>query len=328
MEKTRLLDYYEFNESVLDEVSEVADHLRNIELDNLSSILPPVKKVTWREDKHPISLVDIQPKDYKDVLVYHLPMGNDLNDNMRFFVMTLQLLLPDYRIIASGNLAEPGQNSAKLTLNDIGRIYQGNLRPLAEPTLTYLSSQGITSSIQIGYSFGSEKAVTIADYAYYYDQQISRLVVLEPVTVAKRTFLRLIQDFKSSEELMEHYIKASDCMAYDLAREQTTIMGKGPLGYIAGLARLGNLAIESQLKKDSLNNRLGLALVNNKNLKLRGGWGSDSLLSINDILVKIFDDLEMSHNNSIERIILPGHTHAMSEDIFLLSTLIMQSLVS
>ncbi len=73
---------------------------------------------------------------------------------------------------------------------------------------------------------------------------------------------------------MNYYIEATNCLSYNNVRESATVAGRGDLSYIAGLLRLGNLLIESQLKKNTLDSRLRLTLDNNEDLDLRLKWGS------------------------------------------------------
>ncbi len=84
--------------------------------------MPEVKTVYWLDNKHPISLVDTGPNNCENVLVCNLPMGNDLNDHMRLFIMVLQVVFLNHIIIASENLAEPRQNYGKFIPSDIYKM--------------------------------------------------------------------------------------------------------------------------------------------------------------------------------------------------------------
>src|ERR1035438_9736811 len=164
-ESERLHAYHNFDNDVVERVSEVADKQRNETWDTLKGQLPDNQVFTPKGGK-PVEVLDIVPKaDYDGTHVYHLPMGNGLDENMTTRVATLSAAEPTKRIIAVGNPGAPGQASGKIKSRDLRSVWNGDLRAAIDPTLQYLNSQGIDTATHIGFSYGADRAATAAQYA-------------------------------------------------------------------------------------------------------------------------------------------------------------------
>ncbi len=326
MKNEKLLNNFNFHGEVIDVVSDVADRFRKLSYSKIEASLPATTKFSYQDDRLPISVLDIIPKnDFEDVLVYHLPMGNDINSNMKFLIATIREALPNKRIIVTGNTAEPGQNSAKLAYSDIWEIHLGNVKSLIKPVVRYLANQAINETIQVGYSYGAEKTAMFSSLGHFYNQKITKSIILEPVAIKKRKFIDLAYNFLRSGLLMEDYVKETNCLAYEEARNLATIEGRGTLGYLVGLGRLGNLAISAELAKNNFFNRISTALIHQPQMKSVLGWGKNSELASNHNMLELVTLLKDSFGPRINDLSLDDQTHAMGDNIFLQLALILQS---
>lgn len=328
-EQERLLNYYPFDKDVVNTVAEVADRQRSVGWETIQSSLPENKTFTAPGYK-PIELIDVIPDDdYESVHVYHLPMANALDENMLIRISALAQALPTSRIVAFGNPGAPGQGKGKISAVEFREVWGGDVRPFIEPSLRYLSSQGIDTASQIGYSYGAERAVTSAQYANRHDLNIPIGIFMEPVTAHARTLIELGRDFGRTAEPLDDYVKAANSEAYSQARQLAEKRGHGPIGYALGLARLSNLAVAHALAKESFQDKTNAALTSQSDLKANIVWGSESemllaikMRHISQVLKKRFGAQRV---NALE---IPGQRHAMGDDIYLHTAIVLEALNS
>ena len=325
-EQERLRQYGEFDSSVLDAVSEVADHQRSTTWNQLRSEIP--ETIIFNPDTNkPISVLDIVPRgDYESTQVYHLPMGNALDENMVTRVATLAAAQPTKRIIAVGNPGSPGQGGGKILVAKFGEVWRGDLREAVEPTLQYLKSQGIDTATHVGFSYGADKAAASARYAQNYDQQVPQGVLMEPASVKERSILGLAGDFGKTAKALDGYVQAANSPAYLEARKLAEKRGHGLFGYTLGLGRLSNLAIAHALAKDGFEGRVKDALVAQPEMTADIIWGSESELAIHGLMVGLTARLISEYGSGrVKATEIAGQKHAMGDDIFLHTALVLQS---
>jgi hypothetical protein len=212
-EQTRLLDFHQFDYDVIEQIAEVAEWQRGWTWNAISSRIPAVKRFQPKVGNQ-IDVLDIIPKDdFSETYVYHMPMSIPLDENMMMRLATLSAVNPDKRIIASGNPGPPGQNSGLLKPVELKEVWNGYLRPTVEPILQYLTSQGLNQTVQIGYSYGADKAAASSMYAADHDQEVDQGVFMEPASVKERSLVKLTADFFSSGSPLEGYVNGADCNA-------------------------------------------------------------------------------------------------------------------
>jgi len=324
-EQTRLRQYLRFRPEVLDTVASVAEHQRSQTWQDISSHLPEVSIFRSHNNK-PVEVLDIEPYDYDDVLVYHLPMGVTLDASMSMRLSALSLAEPYKRLISFSNPGSPGRGKGKIKTRDMLSVYNGDLRLTLDSPLRYLAKQGIEEVVHIGYSYGAEKAIAAAKYSDLYGQKVDQTICMEPVAIKDRHLISLGLDFLKTSTSLDEYVEAADCKAYDEARKIADKQGHGTLGYIFGLAKLSNLAIGNCLKRDIFEANVYEAIKKQQDMQLNIYWGSDSELSTDKDMMELFKRLNKFNHKRIHAEVMAKQKHAMGEDIYLHTAMILQAL--
>lgn len=327
-EQSRLLQYYPgFEEYVVERVAEVAERQRNCTWEQIGSELPENK--IFSTGRSSIELIDIEPKDdYDETWVYHLPMGNPLADHMQLRIATLAVAEPNKRIIGVGNPSGPRQGVGTLSIKSLRPVWKGDLRPTVDPVLRYLSTQNITEATHIGFSYGAEKAAAAAQYADRYDQSVPRGLFMEPVALKKRGLLELARDFNSTAAAFDGYVNAAASPAVAQAGQRAAEKSHGMTGYMLGLLRVSNIAIAHALTKEGFEERVSEGLTKQEQLEAHLVWGSESELAIHSIMVNLANRLKDRFGNRVSVMELEGQKHAMGDDIFLHTAMVLQALSS
>jgi pimeloyl-ACP methyl ester carboxylesterase len=335
-EAERLSAYYPFDEDVLERVSQAADEQRSESWDTMSKKVPKARIFDPRFGSKPVGVLDIIPKDHDGVQVYHLPMGNGLDENMTARIATLAATEPTKRIIAFGNPGAPGINTGKIEHHrNRKEVKKGDLRAAIDPALQYLAEREIDTATHIGFSYGADRAAASAQYANLYDQQVPQSILMEPASVQNRELfglkslgvLKLAADFGSTAKALDGYVKAAGSDAYLEARKLAEKRGHGLLGYTLGLARLSNIAIAQALAKDGFEGRVDAGLESQAQMRADILWGTDSELALNDLMVGITDRLIKKYGaNRVGATALEDQKHAMGDDIFLHTAMVLQAL--
>ena len=325
-EQVRLNEYYpDFDEYVVNRVAEVAQQQRSSSWGKMKSALPD-NKVFIAGDSA-IELMDIVPNEYDETWVYHLPMGNPLADHMQLRVATLAAARPDKRIIAIGNPSGPKQGIGKLPLSSIHTVWRDNLRPAIDPALRYLYSQHIDEATHIGFSYGAEKAAAATRYANLYDQSVPHGLFMEPVALKRRSMLGLLRDFNRTAAAAGIYINSAASPAAVEANQCAAEKSHGMTGYVLGLLRLSNLAIAHALTNDGFEERVDNALANQAHMEAHLVWGSESELAIPGLMVNLTKRLQAKFApGRVSAMELTGQKHAMGEDVFLHTAMVLQNL--
>ena len=325
-EQLRLKEYYQgFDESVVDIVAEVAKKQRSGSWEQIRSELPD--NTIFSTGDSSIELMDILPKDYDETWVYHLPMGNPLADHMQLRVATLAAAKPDKRIIAIGNPSGPNQGVGKLPTESLRTVWMGDLRPAIDPVMRYLDSQQIEQTTHIGFSYGAEKAAAASQYAEKYDQQVTSGLFMEPVAIKQRGMLELGRDFNSTAAALEGYVKASASNPVEEASKRAAEKSHGIVGYTLGLLRMSNIAVAHALTKEGFEDRVDKGLTNQAEMQAHLVWGTKSELASQDLVIKLAERLQVKFG--VERVStmeIVGQKHAMGDDVFLHTAMVLQNL--
>jgi pimeloyl-ACP methyl ester carboxylesterase len=253
-------------------------------------------------------------------------MGNPLADHMQLRLATLAATEPDKRIIGVGNPSGPRQGIGTLRFKELRKVWDGDLRPTVDPILRYLSSQAIETAVHIGYSYGADKAASATEYSDSYDLQVSNGVFMEPVGIRTRKLLELGKDFYRSGSELDNYVNAADSNPVIEAASAAAEKSHGLRGFALGLLRLSNIAIEHALTKPLFDTRVIRSLKSQDSMEATVVWGSESEISTHSYMLNVIKDLKHKFNNRIKTITLENQKHAMGDDIFLHTALVMQSL--
>ena len=324
----RLRAYHPFDEDVLETVSKLAEVQRRCSWNSIARALPD-KTIYAPDNSSPIEVLDIVQGDYESTQVYHLPFGYGLDASMTMRLATLAAAQPSTRLIAISGPGGIGRGKGRLPMKDCQALAKGNMRPVVEPLFRYLNSQKLSNVVQLGYSSGADKAAMATFYAEHYDQSVPKGIFMEPVSVTPRSLIDLALAFKVGAKGRSDYAKATNCPAYfearKLAKEQKKAYGL-PV-HALNLLRISNLAIANSLTYPVFWPYLSGALDQNSNLKTDLVWGSQSSVS-RDKSIK--HQLKKTNRlypnlNRVRTMVIDGAMHAMSEDIYLLSAMVLQS---
>lgn len=309
----RLRGYYPFSDEVIETVSEIADSDRGLSYGDFTAkhCVPDVK-IYYPDHGKPIQVLDIIPNDYDGTIVYHESMGTSIDENSIMHVTPLSLALPTKRIIAVGNSGRPGQGYGKLSSRDAFSVLSGNLRPVVDPTLEYLASQGVEHVAHVGYSYGSEKSVAATLFSENYGLSSPFTISIDPPAVENRGMLALAKAFSRSGESMQSYVEASGSKALIEARQ----ISGGLFGIAAGLIRLSNLAISHVIAFEGFEARSKLMLINSPELAFNVQWGSESEITIDGLMFGIRNRLVKDFGDRVSSARYEGQKHAMCDDIY------------
>lgn len=306
-----------FDERVLESLDKVAVRHRNSSLDNVLANQPQ-PEVVQIDGYRPQEVIDIIPKEYDRTLVYSLPMGNPLDGNMRTMLSVLSLLNPNTRIISASNPGRPSHRYGGVSLRDMHRVASGDLSPITDPIHVYLQQEGIEQSVQVGFSYGADKAATMTQTAHEFDHEVTNAIFIEPAAVAARSLIQLGLDFQRSGELVEAYADKANSRALNEALHKVRNEGLGVTGFALGLVRPSNLAITGALSKDGFASRVSDALDSQPSMKASIIWGSESEIAVPENMRAITKALTKEYGNSrVKGVELPGQRHAMANDIYL-----------
>ncbi len=328
-EQERLLEYYpRFDERIIDRVAEVAYRQRGTSWEKIRRGLPDTK--VFSTGNFAIELMDIiSANGYDETWVYHCPMGNPLTDRMQLRIATLAAAQPDKRIVGIGNPSGPRQGVGKLPSSTLHAVWSGDLRPTIDPAMRYLSAQNIDKATHIGFSYGAEKAAAAAQYADRYDQAVPHGLFMEPVALKERGLLELGRDFNSTATALDGYVNAAANPAGVEASERAAEKSRGMFGYILGLLRLSNIAIAHALTEDGFESRATEALVKQEQMKTHLVWGTESELALHALMTKVTKRLTDRFGlDRVSSMKMEGQKHAMGDDLFLHTTIVLQSLIS
>lgn len=331
-EVERLQKFYSFNDDVLARVEEAASLQEGVSFHEYAERLR-LPDATWfepRSGKH-VEVLDIRPKDYESTLSFHLPMGCVLDSNMLMHVGTLAQVESDKRIVAVSNPGQPGRGSSKLSIRDSWRVSNDDLEPTVSSTLEYLLAQGIDKAAHSGISYGADKAAAASENAKNHEQQATHAIMVEPVSVVKRSstrigrLIKVGRVFQTTGKRGDRYLEPvrRRSSAFVSAERQKDSM----VGYGIGLLRMSNLAIGMALGENGYEGRVGRAMYMNDGLRVGIAWGTASEFDKDDERAAIVRRLKARFTNRrVEGLPLDGQTHAMNLDIFLNAALIAQLL--
>lgn len=319
-EVSRLRAYHDFDATVLERVAAVADAQRATNWPAIQDQLPDTHIFTPVGGK-PIEVLDIIPdKGYDGVHVFHLPMGNGLDANMQLGIATLAAAEPTKRIIAAGNPGAPGQNSGRLRLEDLGVVWQGDMRPTVDPLMQYLAQAGIEQALHSGGSCGADRAATAAALAERYDHEVNGLVLMEPASVERRSLLQIARQFASCAPPMADYVDAAASQPYYEARQIAEVPT-----WAVGLLRASNIAIAHALAQDGFEERVRAAMDARPNAPAAIWWGTESELATDGVMRGVTQRLADTYGERVLAVPLAGQKHAMNCDVFLQAAIVLES---
>lgn len=326
----RVSTYYPFDGDILEIVSETADRQNKLGYTALAGEYGITYKSEPIENEYGrqlLSYLRITPKedyDERKVRVYHAPMGIPADENMAMRAIRLFGADSSEQLMVIGNPAAIGRKENLLPRKALLKVWRGDLKPAVAPLLQYLNSENISEVVDLGYSYGADKAVTSSEAAASYDIESTQGVYIEPAAVISRSLARLLADFKSTEPELARYIAQTASPALEEAR---ALADTGFTRYVGGLLRMGNIAIAHALTKPFFETRLRRALEAQPNLRTVVAWGSESELTptqpVEDstLITRL-----MYGRDSVKPMELKGMHHAGGDDIDLHAAIILQGL--
>ena len=328
----RLQDYYYFDADIMSAIDDVAERQNRMsfsELANEYGIASGSSSVLPDGASKPIEILTLIPdQDYDEqtARIYHTAFGYPINDNTALHAMRLFEADSSEQLIVVGNPAMIGTSTGKLTFREAFEVSKDKtLRPAIDPILRYLGQQGITTTSHLGYSYGADRAAATIAYSGEYDQSVSKAVLVEPVSVVKRSMKKLAQDFAQSGQAQKQYVEQTGSKPYDeIWAEDSAIKFAAWAG---GLVRVSNLAIAHVIAGDGFAQRAGAALDSQPDLRMTVGWGSKSEICPDLTLQKVTNALRAEHGRDrVRSMSLRGMHHAGVDDLDLHAAMMLEGL--
>lgn len=328
----RLRQFYEFDDAVIEAVERAAYDQNQQDFHALAgryAVADGPQVIAGTDYHKPFQLLSIRPEgDYDDsrARVLHAPMSIPVDASLAMRALRLFGADPSQPLLVVGNPAAIGNRYGKLSLHDMRRVAGGDLTPAVDPLLAYLQVRRIDATEQIGYSYGAEKAATTARRANEgsYGIRVDRAVLMEPVSVVKRSLLALGRSFQRSGAHLDAAVEAASSEPLAQARQEAD---SGLTRYIGGLLRLSNLAIIKSLATDKFETRVEQALNYQPTLRAAIVWGSRSELASPADLGAIVARLGRRFGQEkVAGLEMAGMYHAGGDDIDLHAAMVLQGL--
>lgn len=266
----------------------------------------------------PVKVLDFIPAgdyDTAHATVLHLPMANGLTLNKQLRAAMLHLADPGQRLIVFGNPGMPWREGyGKAPLRSLMRVAKGDLTPLVRSSLHYLQATGVTSTTQLGYSYGADRALAMAMAAPEYDIVVRQIVTVEPASLESRSLFKLARDFQSCGPRFRERLQAATS---PLLRESRRTSDEHTLMVWSALLRPSNLAAARALSRGGFTARLMAAAQAQPDARLHLAWGSQSELVDDALMTSFVKDLQRSHPYRVSFTRLDGGDHSMADDVAL-----------
>lgn len=330
----RLQQFYDFDDDILESVSQVAHDQRNKSFAQLADQYKVAGGPRWTYpfyDERAVDYYYFGPRrgelaggDPTTVRLYHAPMATPADTNMAMRAIRLYAADPSVPLMVVGNPAAVGLRKNRIRRQELKTVWQGNLTPLAEPVIEHLASCGVSSADFIGYSYGAEISPIEAATAKKYGITAKRGVWLEPSAVISRTLLQLGAAFAGTggQKLTDAVARVESQALYE-ARQQADV---GLRRWGLGLLRASNLAIAHAITTSSFVGRAERALFAQPDLQVTVGWGDRSELAEPTEMLRIVQQLRDHNAPRVGSIVLRGMNHAGGDDIDLHTAMVLQGL--
>ncbi len=332
--------YYQFDEDILDNVSAAAASQDNLDYLSLAESFGSVNGATYSElyadhikrhdrDHRRIVLRWLRSPHHAEesapTRVLFAPFALSADQNIAMRAMRTMATIDDgapMMVVGAPNMLN--RMSDRLNRRERRIVSHGEFRPLTVPVLNYLSAQALRHVEFMGYSYGAEVAAQAAADAHEFDINVDKAVLIEPVAVANRSVISLLQDFLKSGERLEEYVQAADSPVLNEARQ---LADEGKLRYIGALLRPTNIAIARGLSKAGFMTRVSRALQSQQDMRVVVGWGKLSELSRPENQRAQTNLLRAMHKpKRVVSMPLEGMHHAGGDDINLHAAIMAQGL--
>lgn len=334
-EIARLQQFYPFDEAVLERVGEAADGQNQhsfARLAKLYDITGGPEIVPADETHKAFEVLTLKPEgdyDASEARVLHLPMSLGIDYNMAMRALRLFGSDPSKQLLMVGNPASVGESNNRLRLADMRRVWSGDLTPIVDPLLAYLSQNGVSSVEDLGVSYGADKAAASSARAADHDIDAVQGVWVESTAVDRRGpgligLARLGIDFVSAGNVLEEYVEAADSPPLIQARADAD---PGMPRYILGLGRLSNIAIANSLAHAGFPERARAALKAQDELRGTLVWGTDSELTTDSTMAALGNRLKAEFGSErTGSMAMQGMHHNGVDDIDLHAAIMLQAL--
>ncbi len=334
----RLLDYYDFDETVVQAVSEAAERQNQksfMELADeygLSDGAEPLAQFKTQRERpffdsiRWLEYIDLVPKhDYDEARARLLftPMGIPVDESIAMRAIRMFEADPSERLMVVGSPARLGNNANILRLGDMYPVSRGDLRHAVGPALRQLQHDDVYSLTTLGYSYGAETAATAAAEASKFGIAACRGVWVEPPAVVNRSVRQLLSQFRHAGHRLDEYVTAPQSRPLIEARE---LADKGFMRYAGGMGRLSNMAIATTLSKDTFEPRVRSALKAQQELDVTIAWGTASEITPHERMVRMVEDLQGEFPLRVGALAVEGMHHAGGDDIDLHAAIMLQGM--
>ena len=331
----QLRGFYDFDESVLERVTDAAEWQdRHVfpYLADYYGVSGGPETVPSGDSHKAFQVLNIKPRhdyDAEEARVYHLPMSMPIDPSMTMRLFRLFEADPAKQLIVAGNPSAAGQRYGKLRLKDIPTVWGGDLTPAVDPLLSYLAERGIKETEEIGYSYGADAAAASSARAEAHDISVRQGVYMESAAATDRGpgligGVRLGIDFMSAGSELENYVEACDSLPLRHAREMSDV---GLPRYLLGLARMSNLAIGNSLAHNGFEARVRGALTAQDDMRSTLVWGTSSELTRSSDMARVIGYLRGGFGRErVGFMAIQGMHHAGGDNIDLHAAIVLEAL--
>lgn len=282
-----------------------------------------------------------QPQEYSetDALVMFNPFANTATPNMLVRAEFIREVAKQANVRDKAGklrpvimLAAPGILGSHIQLDraDKQQIRKGNLGPAVQELLKAVTAQNFGRLALLGFSQGADLAITGARSASYHNLDVDRLGVGDPAAVKERRAYEIALDFFKSGGQFDESIQAGRIDAQQKAVGARTLSTTRLKDYarFTGTSLLPtNLALWKALSRDTLEANLQDVLDNGVVDKIVVGYGSDSHVSLPEVLEPTLARLHQ--NVGVNRLIsvrVDGKDHSWGDQLPLLAKLYLEAL--
>lgn len=331
----QLQSFYPFSADVLNRVNEVAEFQNRYSFSQLADhygISNGPEIVPASETHKAYEVLTLRPKDDYDpeeARVYHLPVACPIDPNMTMRGLRTFEADPSKQLVMVGNPGAVGLRYGKLRFEDMHRVWSGDLTPVVDPLLSYMSKLGIKRTEELGFSYGADTAAASSSRAEAHDISVSQGVYMESAAAVRRGpglvgAAGLGIDFMSAADELENYVSDTNSPPLNEARELSDV---GLTRYLLGLTRPSNICIANALAHNGFEGRVRSALARQPDMRATIVWGTASELTDDTSMREVVSSLRQTFDpERVGSMAINGMHHAGGDQIDLHAAIVLQAL--
>lgn len=255
--------------------------------------------------------------------VLFAPMNTPVDENMAMRAIRLQASMPERPLVVIGSPNARPESFHLIAPQAVSVIEHPSIVPFTPSAAKLIRLISPEIEALLGYSLGADMAAGVAARLAHEGVEVTTSVLVESPATRRRTLLRLLADFKSSEPPLDAYIAHSDSIALGEARS----LAEQPLSkYARGMLSLTNIALARVLADGLFADRVNAALDAQHTMHAVVGWGTESELTRQADAARAVARIKNAHGPRAHEMELHGMHHAGADDINLHAAMMLQGI--